>query len=164
MPSGPDNLSHLAFIPKASEKILEKKMTSTNDFVSQVSSRAKRKVMSTFSLCSMFVRRCRTCTKIPHQSTEILRLNFKSVKMAMHWVTLVLAFGTQCSTGSRELIFLGQKTGATPSGLTLSLKVPFRILFKISNGWLNLPLHPTFRPREAGPAAPLGCAPRQARL
>ena len=73
--------------------------------------------------------------------------------MAVHWVTLVLACGTQCSTGSRELIFLGEETGATWSGLTLSLKVPLRILFRISNSWPNLLLHPTFWPGEAGPTA-----------
>lgn len=71
-----------------------------------------------------------TATPVQKYHTKV-RLTFKSVEMAVHWVTLALASGTQCSTGSRELIFLGEETGATWSGLTLSLKVPFRILFEI---------------------------------
>lgn len=131
-------------------------MTSTNDFVSQVSSRARESCPlnnNIQALLHTFVRHCHTCTEIPTPKYRKLRLIFKSVKMVVPRVTLVLACGTQCSTGSRELIFPVEETGVTWSGLTLSLKVPFRILLEISNSWPNLLPHPTVRPEEAGPTA-----------
>lgn len=47
----------------------------------------------------------------------------------------------------------GEESGATQWGLTLSLKVPFGALLKISNSWLHLLLHFMFWPGKADPAA-----------
>lgn len=73
--------------------------------------------------------------------------------MVVYWVILVLAFGTQRAIHSGELMFLREESDAIQWGLTLSLKVPFRTLFKISNSWPHLLFHLMFWPGKASPAA-----------